>query len=81
MRLQTWKSINTNIENKKWAIKAKRGMSRSGTSDGIAVMNDPLALEYQRLTRIQKHVGCHSFSQYNREHGMKGVCFYARKYR
>lgn len=71
MKYTTWKHIWDVIEAHKWDIIQRRGPNKAGGSDGICVMADPLALEYQRLEQIQSHVGCHSMTAHDLEHGMK----------
>ena len=69
-----WNYVYNQIEDKKWELKSQRGLNKGSSSDGIAVMSDKLALEYQRLVKIQKHVGCHWFAQRDKRHGMLGKC-------
>ena len=78
MQSKTWSSIYRNIENKMEHIREQRGI-KSGKGiyrggDGIFVMKDKLTLEYQRLSKILHHVGCHFCAALDREHHMKAVC-------
>ena len=66
MRSKTWQAIYQAIEQKRWQVEQKRGM-KYGASNGIAVMSDPLAREWQRLEDINKRVGCHFFAQLDKE--------------
>lgn len=87
MNARAWSLIYDGIEEKKQEIAYRRGKRRSkgkGTTatfssrgrDGIFVMRDRLAVEFQRLDRIQHHVGLHFCAANDREHGMKSAkCF------
>ena len=78
MKANTWRYIYNKIECQKDQIERKRGINRGGVSDGIACMEDSLALQWQRLNRIQNHVGLHYCTMRDREAGMnKAMCFYA----
>lgn len=70
MNSDTWSNIYRAIEDRMWRIQQQRGQ------DAIAIASDPLALEWQRLERINNHVGCHGFAQRDREHGMVHYCIY-----
>ena len=69
MKAKTWSNIYKSIENHQWDIE----MTRPNHSVGIAIMTDQPALEWQRLDKVRKHVGCHYCAQKDRERGMKNA--------
>ena len=91
MKATTWSAIYNALETMKEEVVLLRGILRAPHTtnvvgltqrgaEGICVMGDNLALKYQYLERIQRHVGCHGFAQRDREHGMKRAqCVYRLK--
>jgi hypothetical protein len=73
MQANTLHNIYEAIENRQWEIGFQRFKQGIGqvAFDGIAVLHDPLALEWQRLNEIKNHVGLHYCAARDREHGMK----------
>jgi hypothetical protein len=70
MRAATWHRICKAIDERQWAIKKARGM-QYGASPGIAVLTDPLALEWQWLENLKMRVGLHYCQASDSERGMK----------
>lgn len=63
---RTWNRIYEEIDAAQWRTRFARGME-FGSSHGIAVTSDPLALYYQRLERVKKKVGQHFCKALDRE--------------
>lgn len=85
---KAWQRIYDEIEAEKMRVRFERGqametggehgaiINRGG--DGIMVMDDKLAMRYQRLDKVQQNVGIHFCNALDREHGMKDVlCIWA----